>query len=100
MRGYIHSLMEDAHHVDHTGPGDTVEQEVRCHGQLAIAEPDRVARAALSAAVGEGLAGVADAEHVAVGLIFTPGARAVVPNLSEVGLRGGRKKIARHPGGC
>ena len=90
VRGYIHPLVQDAHHVDLPGFGDAVEQEMRFNGQFAVTGTDGVDGSALPAAVRQCAAGITNAENVAFGSILAPITDAVVPDLRKVSLCGWR----------
>lgn len=87
---HVHPLMQDADHVDQAGVRDAEEQEMRAHGQLQVTGADIVDGAASPTAIGQRLAGVANAEDVALRLVHAPLPGGVVPDLLEIGLGGGR----------
>ena len=82
MRGHVHALVENAHHVNQPGIAHAIEQEMRLHGQLPVPWTDIVNSPALPASIRECLAGLPDVENVAMGLFPPPGPGQVIPDFA------------------
>ena len=86
---YVHALVQDSHNIDDTFVGNSIEQHMRSGRELQVSGPDLITAPPDCRVVGDSFDRALQLTNAVLGLLGVPTLRGVVPNVLEVGLRGG-----------
>ncbi|KNY22466.1 hypothetical protein AKJ13_11035 [Methylobacterium sp. ARG-1] len=89
VRAHIHTLMRDAHDLDHTGPAVPVEDAMGADCEREIARLNMFDAASLQCTALQTIEAFGQRTHISISLVLVPAFGGIGPDAGEITTRGG-----------